>query len=189
MLRALGSTIKRIASLGPRDSISPVRRLTRPREALAPGKPLRALVRSLPAISTQLQAWFEHDDVSKRDVRLQKFALSYLSADLGALRPGSSELFRYFEDAYLLARVYMAQLGTKTASGRELRAADWELSQSLPELISLARRLLPEETKRVDDLIVVLQEESERLARADRRAVDQRDAADDLEYVDLGGDG
>ncbi len=153
MLRALGERLRALA-LDPRNHFSSaIRRLMGPREAVRYGQPLRRMILAMPAMITQLRRWSDGSGRPPRVLRMQRFALAYLYDPIDFFRASSSGLFRYLDDAYLLARIYHLTLRERDASGRKNHGDDPAISKAVPEWIDLARRLLPRETSRIDELL------------------------------------
>lgn len=153
MLVALGERLKVLAGDPGNHFASAIRRLTGPREAVRYGQPLRRMILAMPAMISQLREWSDGSGLPIRVLRLQRFALAYLYDPIDFLSSSSSGLFRYLDDAYLVARIYHLTLSDHDGSGKKNRGVDPALSKSIPEWIGLARRLLPKETSRIDKLL------------------------------------
>lgn len=153
MLALLGEQLKVLSRDPANHFASQIRRLTGPREAIRFGQPLRALILALPRMIDQLLRWTDHSGLSARNKRLQRFALLYLYDPIDFLSIKSSGLFRYLDDAYLIAGIYQQTLSDLDAAGIKNRADDKALAASVPQWIGLARQLLPKEMDRIDELI------------------------------------
>ncbi len=151
MLVALGERLKVLAADPGNHFASAIRRLTGPREAVRYGQPLRRMILALPAMISQLRRWSAGSGLPLPVLRMQRFALRYLYNPIDFLSSSSSGLFRYLDDAYLVARIYHLTLSDHDGSGKKNRGDDPALSKSIPEWIDLARRLLPKETSRIDE--------------------------------------
>ncbi|MBI4424490.1 MAG: hypothetical protein HY554_12215 [Elusimicrobia bacterium] len=153
MLRALGEQLRMLAADPKNHYTSTLRLLTGPREAVRYGQPLRRMILALPDMIAQLRRWNDASGLPVRVVRLQRFALAYLYDPKDFLSAGRSGLFRYLDDAYLIAKIYAGSLAGRGGSGRRRHGDDPALAKSVPEWIELARRLLPKETAKIDALL------------------------------------
>jgi len=154
MLKALGEQLKLLAA-DPRNHFSStIRRLTGPREAVRYGQPLRRMILAMPPMISQLRRWSDGSGLPARVLRMQRFALDYLYDPIDFLSANGSGLFRYLDDAYLIARIYHLTLAEHDGFGAKNRGEDRALSQDVPEWITLARELLPKETSRIDEMLV-----------------------------------
>lgn len=153
MLALLGEQLKLLSRDPANHFASQIRRLTGPREAIRFGQPLRALILALPRMIEQLLRWSEHSGLSARNKRLQRFALLYLYDPIDFLSAKNSGLFRYLDDAYLIAGIYQHALSEFDAAGLKNRADDKTLAANIPQWIGLARQLMPKEMARIDELI------------------------------------
>lgn len=153
MLRALGEQLKLLAADPRNHYTSTIRRLTGPREAVRYGQPLRQMILALPRMITQLRRWSDGSGLPARVLRMQRFALTYLYDPVDFLSANDSGLFRYLDDAYLIARIYQLTLADEDGSGMRNHGSDRALAKSVPEWIELARRLLPKETSAIDEVL------------------------------------
>ncbi|MFH2204761.1 MAG: hypothetical protein ABIJ96_16730 [Elusimicrobiota bacterium] len=153
MLRALGEQLKLLAA-DPRNNFAvALRRLTGPREAVRYGQPLRRMILAMPPMIAQLRAWSDRSGLPVRVTRMQRFALDYLYVPIDFLPTKDLGLFRYLDDAYLIARIYQLTLADHDAAGIKNQGNDADLATNVPEWIELARRLLPKETAKIDELL------------------------------------
>jgi hypothetical protein len=153
MLKALGEQLK-VLSADPRNHYtSTIRRLTGPREAVRYGQPLRQMILALPTMIAQLRDWSDESGLPVRVRRMQVFALAYLYDPTDFLSADSTGFFRYLDDAYLIARIYQRTLDDKDSHGVKNRSDDAAFAKHVPVWIDLARRLLPKETAKIDDLL------------------------------------
>jgi len=152
MLKALGEQLKVLAADPRNHFTSKLRALTGPREAARYGRPLRQLILALPRMTLQLRQWSDHSGLPPRVLRMQRFALSYLYDPIDFVSGDGVGLFRYIDDAYLIARIYESTLADHGGSG-DKNHGDRALAKSVPEWIELARRVLPKETAKIDALL------------------------------------
>lgn len=172
MLRALGEQLRLMAADPGNNFASTIRRLAGPREAARCGQPLRRMILSLPDMAAQLRRWSDRSGLSARAIRMQRFALDYLYDPIDFLSTSDSGLFRYLDDAYLIARIYQLTLMDCDASGVKNRGKDRALTKSVADWIAAARRLLPNETARIDELLdEVARGRASRKPRMRRRSV------------------
>ncbi|HAH04963.1 MAG TPA: hypothetical protein DCM05_00330 [Elusimicrobia bacterium] len=153
MLRALGEQLKLLAADPKNHYASTIRRLMGPREAVRYGQPLRRMILAMPAMIAQLRRWSDASGLPPRVLRLQRFALDYLYDPIDFLSADGSGLFRYLDDAYLIARIFHLSLADTDGAGIRNLADDKPLLESVPEWIELAKRLLPRETSKIDALL------------------------------------
>jgi len=190
MLRALGEQLKLLAADPKNHFASTIRRLTGPREAARYGQPLRRMILAMPRMIAQLRRWSDAPGLPAKNRRMQEFAFGYLYDPIDFLSVKSSGLFRYLDDAYLIARIFQITLAQNTAAKLGRRKEDRVLVESVPVWIDLARRLLPKETGRIDALLAEVAEgRSARVSRAYQKAKKKRRHGDFLEYRDIGGEG
>ena len=153
MLRALGEQLKVLAADPRNHYASDIRRLKGPREAVRYGQPLRRMILALPSMTRQLRKWSDRSGLPAPVLRMQRFALAYLYDPIDFLSAKSTGLFRYLDDAYLIAKIYHLTLAEHDRAGIRNRSDDQVLARSVAEWIELARRLLPKETSRIDYLL------------------------------------
>jgi len=153
MLRALGEQLKVLAADPRNHYASVIRRLTGPREAVRYGQPLRRMILALPSMIKQLRKWSDRSGVPARVLRMQRFALSYLYDPIDFLSTKSAGLFRYLDDAYLIARIYHLTLSEQDRCGVKNKSDDPAFARDVFDWIQLARLLLPKETSRIDALL------------------------------------
>ncbi|MFH2204338.1 MAG: hypothetical protein ABIJ96_14560 [Elusimicrobiota bacterium] len=153
MLRALGQQLKLLAADPRNHFASTIRQLTGPREAARYGQPLRRMILAMPPMIAQVRRWGDQSGLPARVIRMQRFALAYLYDPIDFLPANSSGLFRYLDDAYLIARIYQLTLADHDGAGVKNRGDDRALADSVPEWIALARRLLPKETAKIDKVL------------------------------------
>jgi uncharacterized membrane protein YkvA (DUF1232 family) len=153
MLKALGEQLKLLAADPRNHFTSIIRQLTGPREAVRYGQPLRKMILALPKMISQLQRWSKESGLPIRSQRMQDYALAYLYSPTDFLPATHSGLFRYLDDAYLIARIYQETLQEKDSSGLKNQSEDPDIEKQVPGWIELARRLLPRETSRIDKLV------------------------------------
>lgn len=153
MLRALGEQLKMLAADPKNHYASTIRQLTGPREAVRYGQPLRRMILALPLMIAQLRRWTDGSGLPVRVIRMQRFALAYLYDPIDFLSADSSGLFRYLDDAYLIARIYHLTLSDHDGSGIKNNGNDPALTKSVSDWIELTRRLLPKETSRIDAML------------------------------------
>jgi len=153
MLRALGEQLKILAADPKNNFASKIRQLSGPREAARYGQPLRRMILAMPHMITQLRLWNGEASLPARAKRMQEFALSYLYDPIDFLSARSSGLFRYLDDAYLIAKIYQTTLDDFKASGTKNPSQNSALSKNIPTWIDLAKRLLPKETAQIDKLL------------------------------------
>jgi hypothetical protein len=100
----------------------------------------------------QLRIWSdESGPVQVR--RMHNFALAFLYSPTDFLSTTSTGFFRYLDDAYVIARIYQRTLESKKSSGIRNHGDDASMDKNVPTWIDLARRLLPKETSRIDELL------------------------------------
>lgn len=152
MLQALKSQLRALAA-DPQDSFaSHIRKRIGAAEAVHYTKPLRSLILVMPELIAQIRTWMEMPAIPPRLKRLHGFLLSYLYHPADFL-PESDGLFGYLDDAYLVGRVYartMQQLDHRTRCSLPNLG---DLSGQVGPWLDLARRLLPDETQRIDHLL------------------------------------
>jgi hypothetical protein len=153
MLKALGDQLKLLAADPKNHYASTIRRLTGPREAVRYGQPLRQMILALPLMIAQLRSWSDESGLPVRVRRMQLFALAYLYNPTDFLSASSPGFFRYLDDAYLIARIYQRTLEDKDSSGVKNHSDDASVAKHVPEWIDVARRLLPKETSKIDELL------------------------------------
>lgn len=153
MLRALGEQLKLLAADPRNHYTSTIRRLMGPREAVRYGQPLRRMILAMPDMITQLRGWSDGSGLPARVMRMQRFALDYLYDPIDFLPADNSGLFRYLDDAYLIARIYHLTLADHDGRGIKNHGSDRTLTKNVPQWIELARRLLPKETLKIDELL------------------------------------
>jgi len=149
MLKALGEHLKFLAEDPGNNFASAIRRRAGPREAARYGQPLRRMVLAMPRMITQLREWGERPGLPARSRRMQGFALAYLYDPIDFLSASGPGLFRYLDDAYLIARIFESALEDRDFS----RGASKDLTAAVPGWVELARRLLPAETAKIDALL------------------------------------
>ncbi|MFC1678946.1 hypothetical protein ACFL2T_01910 [Elusimicrobiota bacterium] len=153
MLRALGEQLKLLAADPSNNFAAALRRLTGPREAARYGQPLRRMILAMPPMIVQLRTWADRSGLPARVIRMQRFALDYLYDPIDFLPMNGSELFRYLDDAYLVARIFQITLADHDAFGAKNQGDNRALAKSVPEWIALARQVLPKETSKIDELL------------------------------------
>lgn len=153
MLKALREQLELLAADPKNHYTSIIRRLAGPREAVHYEQPLRRMILAMPDIIVQLRNWTDESGLPVRFRRMQGFALDYLYNPKDFLSVHSPGLFRYLDDAYLIVRVYHLTLADEDCSRLKSHIDDESLARSVPEWIELARRLLPKETSKIDELL------------------------------------
>lgn len=190
MLRAFGEQLRLLAADSRNHFASTIRRLAGQREAARYGQPLRRMILAMPHMIAQLRDWSDRPNLPNETKRMQEFALAYLDDPIDFLSVKSSGLFRYLDDAYLIARIYQLTLAEHDASGAKNRSDDRALAKSVPKWIDLARRLLPKETSKIDAMLdEVAEGRSDRVRRAFEKSEKSRRHEDFLEHIDIGGEG
>ena len=167
MLKALGDQLKLLATDPKNHYASTIRGLTGPREAVRYGQPLRQMILALPAMIAQLRSWSDESGLPIRVKRMQVFALAYLYNPTDFLSTSSSGFFRYLDDAYLISGIYQRTLEDKDSAGLKNHSDDASLAKHIPEWIDLAKRLLPKETSKIDELL-------DEVARGKRKQISRR---------------
>ncbi|OVE76703.1 hypothetical protein BVX98_05330 [bacterium F11] len=153
MLKALGEQLKLLSADPQNHYTSAIRQLTGPREAVRYGQPLRQMILALPKMIAQLRHWSNESGLPIRVRRIHVFALDYLYNPTDFLPANDSGFFRYLDDAYLIARIYLQTLQEKDSSGFKNQCDDPDIEKQAPKWIDLARRLLPRETLKIDKLV------------------------------------
>lgn len=153
MLRALGEQLRLLAADPRNHFASAIRQRAGPREAARYGQPLRRMILAMPRMIAQLRRWSCREGLPARVRRLQGFALAYLYDPVDFLAASQTGLFRYLDDAYLVARIYQYALRDRGAGGSRNSSGDRALARCIPAWVELAQRLLPAETARIDRLL------------------------------------
>lgn len=154
MLRALGGQLELLAADPRNHYASTIRRMMGPRDAVRYGQPLRRMILAMPRMIAQLHKWSAGSGLPTRARRMQRFALNYLYDPIDFLSANNSGLFRYLDDAYLIARIYQLTLADHDRFGIANHGDGHALTKDVPEWIDLARQLLPKETSKIDELLV-----------------------------------
>lgn len=153
MLSALGKQLKLLAA-DPRNNFSSIiRQLTGPREAARYGQPLRRMILALPEMIAQLRSWSGRSGLPPRVRRMQAFTLSYLYDPIDFLSAKSPGLFRYLDDAYLIARIYQITLAKHGTADIKGQGSERNLANDVSQWITLTRRILPKETAKIEALL------------------------------------
>ncbi len=153
MLNAFRQQLKQL-SLESRDPYtSIVRRLVGPRAAVEYEKPLRQMILALPDMAHQVHQWTDAPALPAPLRPLNTFVLRYLFHPDDFLSEKNLGLFGYLDDAYIVASVYERILSQSRANGGRLTVGDPALAKNIPQWTALVRALLPNETKKMDQLL------------------------------------
>ena len=149
MLRALREQLNLLAADPRNHYTSIIRRLAGPREAVRYEQPLRQMILAMPEMIAQSSNGAGGLGRPVRLRRIRGFVLDYLYNPTDFLPAHGPGLFGYLDDAYLIARIYHLTL----ADGPKHHVDGESLERNLPVWIKLARRLLPKETLKMDELL------------------------------------
>jgi len=153
MLNALKNQLKLMAS-DPNDPFTAtIRELAGAREAVRYERPLRHMILAMPSMIAQIRTWFSEPQSPSPRRRLHGFAMSYLYCPDDLLPLQRLGLFGYLDDAYVVANVYHRSMTEADSTGLRPFAEDERLSREVSQWLDLARRLLPEETATMDQML------------------------------------
>ncbi|MCG3206353.1 MAG: hypothetical protein KCHDKBKB_03089 [Elusimicrobia bacterium] len=153
MLKALEEQLKTL-SLDPKDPFTKqVRQIVGPRRAPQIEMPIRKMVLSMPAMIRQIRLWVDDTDQSWHVKRLQFFGLAYLYNPTDFLSEKAHGFFGYVDDAYILARIYERTKEEVPLAGLGTPGEDAKLSEEVGDWIKTTQELLPEETRRIDEVL------------------------------------
>lgn len=112
---------------------------------------VRGLILALPDLLERVRRWYDRADVPENFRRLHGITLTYLyhPADLVE----DKGLFGYLDDAYLVGRVFVLTAQRLTRDGVALEEDVAARLTTLERGLASARRVLPEETNRLDALV------------------------------------
>jgi len=153
MLRALKSQLTQLAE-DPLDPFSEqIRRRIGPREAVRYTKALRSFVLVMPELIAQIRAWLEGPAISPAMKRLHGFLLTYLYHPADFLPEGSTGLFGYLDDAYLVGSAYLRTMEQMDHAERRALPNLDDLCPQVSEWLEQIRQLLPKETERMERML------------------------------------
>lgn len=114
-------------------------------------KDVRGLILALPDLLERVRRWYDRADVPENFRRLHGITLTYLyhPADLVE----DKGLFGYLDDAYLVGRVFVLTAQRLSQDGVALEDDVASERPPLERRLASARRVLPEETNRLDALV------------------------------------
>ena len=122
---------------------------------------LRSLILVMPTLIAQIRAWLETPDMPSETKRLHGFLLAYLYNPIDFLRDVESELFSYLDDAYAVASVYYRTLSEIDWRERQPLKDAEDLPKKIPVWLDMTRRVLPDETIKIDRLCDAIAEGKE----------------------------
>lgn len=151
MFSALNNRLRMLADDQRGSFHGEVRKLVGHREAVRVADDLRRMVLALPDMLAQIKTWSLDPGLPWDFRRLYGFVLVYVGDVEDFLPEREKGLFGYVDDAYLAGRILaraMDEVKVRPHRGNVTLAA------SIPGWLSTAKRLLPNETARIDRIVL-----------------------------------
>lgn len=153
MLNAFQNHLKELAHDTKDPFTSIIKKIVGPSEAPHFEKPVRDMVLAMPAMIRQVGAWSEEPAQPTETRRLHSFLLRYLYHSTDFLSEKNLGLFGYVDDAYIVSRVYARTLEEDDKVGLKPYVERAEIASEVRRWIETTRRLLPDETRKMDQLL------------------------------------
>jgi uncharacterized membrane protein YkvA (DUF1232 family) len=125
-----------------------------------PGKPgeeavesLKSLILLMPSLISQIRAWANDPRIPARDKELHGFILTYLYHPVDFLPESEHGLFGYLDDAYFVGAVYANALLHMDYGTRQILPHMKSFETDVPRWLTIAKQVIPEETKKMDALL------------------------------------
>lgn len=139
-----------------------IRRLAGVREAVFFEKPLRQMILAMPDMIASMRSWTEDSRTPSALQRAHRFLLAYLYNPTDFLPDQADGLFGYIDDAYVVARFYECTMVETEWAGLRPYTEHPMWAHDVPVWVEYTRRLLPEVTAKIDQMVEQLLEREER---------------------------
>lgn len=130
-----------------------IRKMVGPREAVFFEDPLRRMILAMPAIIAQIKVWVSGDMSQGPLGSIHRCLLSYLDNADDIVPDKSAGLFGYVDDAYLVSAAFDRTMHETDWAGLKpyLEQPSW--AREVPSWLEITRKLLPEETAKIDRML------------------------------------
>lgn len=113
---------------------------------------IRNFILVIPEMIQQIRAWMEDDKLQAPVKRLHGYMLTYLYHPQDFLPEEPYGFFGYLDDAYLIGKIYSFTLHQSEPSKPRFMSDQTDFSKVISDWLNLARKILPKETKKIDEL-------------------------------------
>jgi uncharacterized membrane protein YkvA (DUF1232 family) len=154
MLRALKDQLVRL-SRDPQDRFAATvaERLNFPSRP-EPVDQLRSFILTMPLMISRIRVWAEDESIPSQVRQLHGFLLTYLYHPADLVSEESQGFIGYLDDAYLVGCVYSFTTPlVRQLSSPATHDDSQNLDAQIPAWLSLTRRVLPNETKLIDNML------------------------------------
>ncbi len=149
MLEEYRTRLKVLAN-DPNDTFDEQVELMKTADAALVCSPLRDMVLTSPAMLEAVQAWSGDASVSPHFKKTHGFLLSYLFHEDDILPDNIHGLFGYLDDSFLIGLAFQRAAAERSAWGKRLSPDLQDIALQVPGWLNLCRRLLPDETHRLE---------------------------------------
>ena len=153
MLKALKNQLVQLSEINGDGFASKIRFRVSMEEGDAAVASLRNLILMMPELISQIRSWMNDPRVPERDKKLHGFMLTYLYHPIDFLPDSDHGLYGYLDDAYFVGCIYINSMQHMDFGSRRSQPNTEPLETAVPKWLDMTRKVLPHETKKIDEMI------------------------------------
>ena len=119
---------------------------------------MQNFILTMPELIIQIRRWMKDSRCPSHIKRMNGFLLTYIYHPFDFIPEERLGLFGYLDDAYLTGRVFIQTMNFTDHEARRFLPNMKNLATDIPNWIMATRRILPKETRKIDQMLKELLE-------------------------------